>query len=196
MINYFIKKNRLAPRSSNRSVVGGFTLVETLVAISILMVSIAGPMVLVGNGIKASAYARDQVTAFYLAQDAIEAMRYIRDNNRIDNVLNQTAGTISWDEIAQYGLTCGLGSPCGIDTVDIYNGVSNAISTSKANSFLILNSNGKYSYSGVGTTTTFRRWITVEGVSGTGVEITVTVDWSSHSINRSFSIKENLFYWY
>jgi len=59
----------------------GFTLVESLIAISILMLAIAGPLVAVSNAISQSGYARDQVTAFYLAQDAVEYLRNLRDTN-------------------------------------------------------------------------------------------------------------------
>ena len=57
----------------------GFTLIETLVAISLLSVSIVAPMALASQSLAAAYYARDQITAYHLAQEAIEAMRSIRD---------------------------------------------------------------------------------------------------------------------
>ena len=45
----------------------GFTLVETLVAISVLSLSIAGAFTAVQGGIQSSTVAKDQITAFYLA---------------------------------------------------------------------------------------------------------------------------------
>jgi prepilin-type N-terminal cleavage/methylation domain-containing protein len=59
----------------------GFTLVETLVAISILMLAILGPLSIATAGLRNSAFARDQITAFYLAQEGIEFVRYARDDN-------------------------------------------------------------------------------------------------------------------
>ncbi len=61
----------------------GFTLVETLVAIAILSLAITGPMVIAQKGVSSSIYARDEVTAFYLAQEAVEYVRNVRDTNRI-----------------------------------------------------------------------------------------------------------------
>ncbi len=52
----------------------GFTLVETLVAITVLLVGIIGPIYIATEGIKAAMYAKDQVIAGYLAQDALEYM--------------------------------------------------------------------------------------------------------------------------
>lgn len=57
----------------------GFTLIETLVAIFILLIAVTGPMSAAQNSLKASFLARDQVTAFYLAQDAIEYIKNHRD---------------------------------------------------------------------------------------------------------------------
>ncbi len=57
----------------------GFTLVEALVAISILMVAIAAPMSLAQKGTGATEFSTDQMIATYLAQDAIEAVKNIRD---------------------------------------------------------------------------------------------------------------------
>jgi hypothetical protein len=59
----------------------GFTIIETLVAISILMIAIAGPLTIAHKGLLAALYAHDQVTASYLAQDAMEYLKNVRDNN-------------------------------------------------------------------------------------------------------------------
>jgi type II secretory pathway pseudopilin PulG len=61
----------------------GFTLVETLLAVLLLTLSIAGPLTIAGRGILSASIARDQITAFYLAQDAMEYIRYVRDSNTL-----------------------------------------------------------------------------------------------------------------
>src|SRR3989338_9508740 len=58
----------------------GFTLVETLVAVMLLSVAVVAPMSLAARSLGSAYYARDQITAFYLAQEAIEALRSIRDS--------------------------------------------------------------------------------------------------------------------
>ena len=58
----------------------GFTLIETLVAISLLAVAIVAPMALVSSSLSAAIYAGDQVTAYYLAQEGIEVIRARRDD--------------------------------------------------------------------------------------------------------------------
>lgn len=192
--NVFQKKKGLGTLKRSES---GFSLVETLVAISILMISIAGPMVLVGNGIRSSAFARDQVTAFYLAQDAIEALRYIRDGNRIEIV--EYAGDPEtlppWDDLLDY--TCTESNPCKIDTDMVYNGELNPINTANAKTAVLrIDNQGRYGYDGAGSPTVFKRWVTITPVDDKEIEIVVTVDWSSGIFTRTFSIRENLFYWY
>ncbi len=66
----------------------GFTLVEALVAISILMIAIASPMTLAQKGLSTANLSKDQMIASFLAQDAIEAVKNIRDQISI----SQTTG--------------------------------------------------------------------------------------------------------
>lgn len=59
----------------------GFSLLETMVAITILMTTIVGPLALASKGIVFADYVKNEITGFYLAQEAIEAIRNIRDGN-------------------------------------------------------------------------------------------------------------------
>jgi prepilin-type N-terminal cleavage/methylation domain-containing protein len=59
----------------------GFTIIETLVAITVLMIAIAGPLVVASKGLFGADLAKDQLVASYLAQESMEAVKNIRDNN-------------------------------------------------------------------------------------------------------------------
>ncbi len=93
----------------------GFSLFETLVAIFILMVAIAGAMSLTQKSLSSSAYSKDQVIASFLAQDAIEYIRNIRDYNYDRGQKLQDAG-INWDESLE---SC-MNKHCRIDTTMDY----------------------------------------------------------------------------
>ncbi len=72
----------------------GFTLIETLVAVTILTVAVAAPLSLAAQSLLSAFNARDQVTAFHLAQEAIETVRAQRDHNLLEIV--KTGNNIDW----------------------------------------------------------------------------------------------------
>jgi Tfp pilus assembly protein PilV len=63
----------------------GLTLVETIVAIGIMTVGVLGPMELARQSISAQRAATDLVVASYLAQEGVETIINIRDNNSADD---------------------------------------------------------------------------------------------------------------
>ncbi|MDD5721147.1 MAG: hypothetical protein PHT16_01715 [Candidatus Pacebacteria bacterium] len=73
----------------------GFTLVETLVSISIFTMSILGLMSILASGISDVNYAKQKMTAEYLAQEGIEYVRNMRDTD----VLYDTDGAqVGWNK--------------------------------------------------------------------------------------------------
>ena len=57
----------------------GFTLIETLVAVSIFTMSIMALLVVLTQGIANNNYAKKKILASYLAQEGIEYIRNMRD---------------------------------------------------------------------------------------------------------------------
>ena len=95
----------------NISLQQGFTMIETLIAVAILMISIAGPLTIAQKGLTAATYARDQVTASFLAQDVMEYVKNVRDYNvKRANPNSLTDWLIKMDD-------CTFASPCAVDTV-------------------------------------------------------------------------------
>ena len=94
----------------------GFTIIESLVAIFILILSITGPMAFTQSGLRAAFVSRDQIGAFFLAQDAIEYIRNTRDNTSID-ILGGT--NKSWLIDLNNCIVNDISAPgCTIDTSD------------------------------------------------------------------------------
>ena len=83
----------------------GFTLIEALVAISVLLLGIIGPMALAQRSLSVTVHTKDQVTAFFLAQDAIEHIKNMRDSDREE-------GTTHFDTLS----ICTEPSGCYLDT--------------------------------------------------------------------------------
>ena len=72
----------------------GFTLVETLVSISIFSMAILGLLSILASGITNTTYAKQKMTADYLAQEGIEYVRNIRDTAVLYDVQGAQHG---WD---------------------------------------------------------------------------------------------------
>lgn len=70
----------------------GFTLLETVVAIGILMLGVLGPMELSRQSLKASRDANDRLVASFLAQEGIEMVRAVIANTSADLDQNATPG--------------------------------------------------------------------------------------------------------
>ncbi len=57
----------------------GYSLIEVLIAIAILMMSIVGPLSIAAKSIQTAQYARQQTTAFFLAQEGITTIEAVRN---------------------------------------------------------------------------------------------------------------------
>lgn len=201
---------------------GGFTLVESLVAIFILLISITGPMLFAQNGLRAAYLAKDQFTAFFLAQDAIEYIKNIRDNNSIAGNFSSKSRN-EWVKSFKDGNACFGTRGCSIDTRDMgqfpagstiinCNGVGGTENKAgclgteadgSEDNHLTIDSNGRYGTDIGGTKSIFARTIYMEEVSnsngntGEEVRITVKVRWTSHvGIGvREITVRENIYNW-
>ncbi len=166
----------------------GFTLIETLVAISILTAAVASSMTLTTRSLSTAYYARDQVTAFHLAQEAVETVRHVRDGNILSNALGTSVDLLA-------GIPSVVGAPFIVDTRD------DSMEACPAGGCPPLKTDGElYGHEdGSGwTDTRFVRSVTAEFVDGSSdeVRVSVTVSWQSGSFQaRSFTISENLYRW-
>ena len=174
--------------SSRRKFTVGFTLVETLVAISILMISVTGPLYYASESLKAAVYARDQITAFYLAQDAFEQIRKIRD----DNIYGSA-------DYWYLGLN-GCENLCRVNANGLFYNIDTATPITNENKYLYMNNaDGKYSHNVTNSTKTiFQRTVKIERNDGTNwddsteMKVTVMMDWNSRGVARNFTAYEFL----
>ena len=77
----------------------GFTLIETMIAVTILTLAMAGPLFTASRSIVAAQTARDQLTASYLAQEGIEYVRMMRDNQYLAayNINSTDVAGVAWN---------------------------------------------------------------------------------------------------
>jgi prepilin-type N-terminal cleavage/methylation domain-containing protein len=169
----------------------GFTLIETLVAISLLVVAIAGPMSLAAQSLSSAFYARDQMTAFNLAQEGVEAVRSVRDGNILLNIAGTPTDLLS-------GIPDTIGKPF---TVDVrFNDPADSMKLCQI-TCEPLKSNGTLFGYGTDSTwqpTRFTRTVTAVLVEDNPDEVRISVEvrWRSGAIQeRSFTMIQNLYRW-
>ena len=95
----------------------GYTLVEVLVAISILLLAIVGPMTIAAKGLQSAYYARQQATALFLAQEAIEVVVASRNDALIEAIKAGTALDTAWRDwvVSPVFALCRNASGCNFD---------------------------------------------------------------------------------
>ena len=95
----------------------GYSLVEVLVAVSILMLSIIGPITIAAKSIQSAQYVRQQTTAFFLAQEGITIANTLRNNGGVDAYTD--ASVDAWGWISDDALAPCFGEDgCNIDFRD------------------------------------------------------------------------------
>ncbi len=175
----------------------GFTIIETLVAISVLLIALAGPLTIAAKGLYSSYYSRDEVTAFYLAQEGIEYFRNMRDTNYLsgqtwDNHFSDCIGKCRVDVTNNNPSNSGVTS-CSSDNAHLPGLTCNRLNIDVNNIY-------DYTATAGATTTNFTREITVQAIpngSNPTVEyqITSTVYWVSPLPNHSITLSEDLTKW-
>jgi len=80
-----------------RSSQQGFTLVETLVAISVLVVAIVVPLRVITQSLKSATFTREKITATHIAQEGLELMNaaYNMNTNDIDTAWSKWSSIYS-----------------------------------------------------------------------------------------------------
>ncbi|MCC7500558.1 prepilin-type N-terminal cleavage/methylation domain-containing protein [Candidatus Nomurabacteria bacterium] len=181
----------------------GFTLIEMLVSVLLLTLAIGGPLTISGKGLLVALVAKDQTIAFYLAQDAVEYVRYARDTNSLGggnwlsgvgatNGVNLTPCISSTGATKCYLNTLGAGDVPTVPT---------ACPSNVCSKLYYNNTTKNYTYTTTGgnTPSIFTRSIAIQNPVGAAANeaiLSVTVSWSDIGNNiRSITVTETLFDW-
>ncbi len=181
----------------------GFTLVETLVAISIFTISILGLMAVLASGIANTNYAKRKIIATYLAQEGIEYVRNMRDTYALYSA-NPSAGWTAFNN-KLLGANCQGANGCYFDdrnvsfsdtTLPMADLLFTACTSSTcANAPLLYNSTtGKYGYVS-GSSSGFTRKIFFIYSSANEARFSSTVYWTQGSGSRSVVLSESVYNW-
>lgn len=165
----------------------GFTLVESLVAITVLLTAVTGPLTIAAQGIGLANFARQQITAIFLAQEAIEYVRSVRDGNILTD-----------DDPALWltGLSdCMDGTPC---LIDVTQPSVKSCTGGACVPIRFHETSGHYGYSETAgwEETPFTREVTItETEEDAEVIVEVRVSWQTGVISKDFTVTETLLNW-
>ena len=171
----------------------GFTLVETLVAITIMTLAILGPFEAVERVVAQSRLAQDQLVAASLAQEGLEYVRFIRYNNYLESGMD--SGVDYLDGIDASPKNCTGTNKCTIDAKD-----SIVAQCSGACTPPYIDSEGFYNQQSSGTKSIFTRSMSVShhsavnGADSSYDTATVTITWTDHG-SQSMTLTENFYDW-
>ena len=150
----------------------GFTMVEALIALSIIVIAFINILYLVSFSVGHLREARDFMVASYLAQEGVELVTVYRN----ENWLNQRA------------FDAGLSD--GTYRMD-YSGVFDTSAT------LPLKFDDQYGYQYVqGADTSFVREITITKMSQNFLRVDATVNWNERGSARTVTVEDNLYDWF
>jgi prepilin-type N-terminal cleavage/methylation domain-containing protein len=178
---------------------GGFTLIETLVAIFILLIAVTGPLAVAQSGLRAAFLSRDQTTAFYLAQDAFEYVKNVRDGNILATINGNSPG----DWLYYLRESCEPIYGCTVDTTVPYDPsdaiescVGDAIGCNKENPLKFNTTNKTFGFGG-DEDSIFTRKVFITETENREAEVLVEISWTtSESLGiRTISVRENIFNW-
>lgn len=157
-----------------------FTLLEVIVAITVLTIAVGGSFALIQQTMVAASLTQSKLVAYYLAQEGIELVRNIRDSNWLEQRANPT---VLWDEGLEPGDWEGDLNDTGL------------VQPFAEGRFLNIDSEGFYSYA-AGTPTPFKRKISITELGSDTLEVGVQVFWSERGRDHNIEVTEHLYNWY
>ncbi len=165
----------------------GYSLVEVLVAISILMLSIVGPMTIAAKSMQSAQYARQQNTAFFLAQEGISAANTIRNNSSLDAYLDSDISPWLWVNEASLQ-PCFTATGCDIDFRDATL-LDNVVSCSSDCTLRFNEAANRAVYQHVsGDATPYTRVLLFDFINGDEVAVKSTVSWGTTLLGGTQSV--------
>lgn len=186
----------------------GFTLIEALIAVTIVTLSVAGPLYTASRALVAAEIARDKLTASYLAQEGVEYIRMMRDSAYL------SAPATGWSDFTTAIETYCFGpsSSCTIDPSNplvgygpgksIVNYVGNAPlylanCTNGAGGLSCAPPNYYTQQSGlpVSSKTPFTRTVQAFHTSGNEERIDSAVTWSFHGTPYTVTVSDHVTPW-
>jgi len=180
-INKFLRISKNFQSKSN-----AFTLVEVLIAITILTIGILSGFILVTRALYNVAVIKDRLTASFLAQEGIELTRQIRDSNFLRILNGESADWRDGLGAGSYIIESKAGSDESIQLV--------SITPSEAPDFFYNDTLKIYNYS-TGEPTNFNMEIKITTINDDEIRVESIMQWKTRTIDFDLIVEDHLYNW-
>ncbi len=160
----------------------GFSLVETLVAITSVLIVIVGPMTIVSTASRSTTFSGEQVTAFFLAQEGAELAQKARDNLVLDDFDGPGGGWNDFNDSSGDFNHCFSADGCGlqVDNAGVVAVIDCGSSVGACRLYLDSEEPIPYSHnSAIATSTPYTRTIEFEQINSNEIRVVSRVEWFS-----------------
>lgn len=174
---------------------GGFSLMEVILAIFILITVLAGLMSMISDVTRAAAASSSKLIAANLAQEGIEVVKNIRDLNYGDNGWNDWYASFNSGQLICYyiqydSISLGSSVPCGDDAPVLkYDSAGGLYGYTKPDGSGMA-ADSKYA---------FKRKVSLQrnpdGASDQEIAVVSSVSWTEHGRTQSVIIEDRLWNW-
>ena len=165
----------------------GFTVLEVITAIFILMIGVGASLSLMHQTLSATSIIEQRLIASYLTQEGIEIVRSLRDNAWLEQRANPS---IDWDKYIP---------EAGVFETDylIQDELNNANHPYNGTKLSLDPATGFYRYLpiGVGIETKFDRKISIDKTVPETIKVLVQVNWEERGRSHTFEAVEYLTNW-
>ena len=211
-IDWKVKIDNWEIQSGRRNAVG-FTLLETVVALSVILAAVVGPVSLITRGLFNFSLSKNQVIAANLAQEGLELARLVRENNVACDEANGPPEW-KWNRDPRGGMMTHL--RVGVDANDFRDSVecgdaaipfphlsSSCSERLRFEPNMLLSNGGTYGYQG-SQETIFSRCVDISvppdnptaGIPAADqMDVASTVNWDERGNPRSAVVRERLYNW-
>lgn len=186
---------------NHKKIQGGFTVIEALVAIAILLIAVTGAFSVAQSSLQSTNFVKNRVTAYYLAQEGVEYIRHLRDNNGLGILRDPINDPPSWLS----GIDSECSTACTVNVTSSSNETPAACGGGICSNLLFdkdtsgaSQTGGQFLYgspSGTLIDSGFKRTIKITPVNLDEVTVTSTVSWYQYGTFKSVVVSENLYNW-
>ncbi len=186
----------------------GFSLIETLVAISILLIVMMGPITISSSAARSTSFSSEQVTAFFLAQEGAELAQKARDDLVILQFVDSNPDPAVFTPLSASPWTTFINTTGTYQSCYSTNGCGLTVSNSQTGTITITNCGSSQTACGlyfdgatqnlrsrfthtVGTNsvTPFTRKITLQNISANEVKVISRVTWRTGTFLREQKVE-------